>query len=717
MRTQDRWVGGVAGGTARRLGVDPTLVRCLWVVVSVFTGVGLLAYGLGWALLPEEGDGRIHVEEALAGRFEAGLAGAAGSVLIGMSLLDHGLLPGWYIGAWDVPGLGWVLWSLFWLALLALVLVGGIRYLSRQQGGETPPPPVGAGGPAPAGPAGAPYSATPGNRPRPTGASASPGGQPSVDATPPAGSSPAPGDAGPMTSSVAATPSPVPPPAGPAAQPPPGHNPSAPGSAPGAWAVSGPAPSARPYPGPGDPGGRQPYYGGYHPSRTAPYPAGPGSTPYPLSPPVGHKATTPGPRPQRPGPGRGVSLTVLGLALICAAGIWFAASTERVGLIQSHLLLAGCVVGLLGAGVLVSGLRRRRGGWMTALGWPVLLLVLPGLVLGMLTPAPALRATWPQILHGTGTRTVVTWEELSASAGGSSSVTRELGIGRLILDLRDMPADAGDSLSTISASVDIGNLSLLVSEEQTVRIRARADVGGVNAELTGSWQLNGSAVTTTGDEEGTGRYTTDGQRVAQSEHHVSGLEQEATVASASASAADAGSGASVVTVNASADMGSVNIIAGPDEVTWYGNAQEDVWVVYRWYEAGGSNPRTSLPVPGTDHAAVSSDTAELCLESIEEEREDAAASGEGWDDAATWTDLSGLGEQQRAAYDACVAQQLSAGAGSRPGEDGEDSGDNSAASPGTTASGSPSTDPSPGDSTSAEASDRPTLAPSATAAP
>ncbi|AYD90188.1 PspC domain-containing protein [Actinomyces lilanjuaniae] len=670
VRPQDRWVGGVAGGVARRLGIDPTLVRCLWVVVSVFTGIGLLAYGLGWALLPEESDGRIHVEEALAGRFEAGLAGAVGSVLVGMSLLDHGLLPGWYIGLWDVPGLGWTLWSLFWVALLALVLVGGIRYLSGQRAGKASQPPTGVGAPSPAASSGAARPVAPGDYLHPSGAPASAGAPSSVSATPPTG----------------------------------------PSCAPGTWTAPGSAPSARPYPGPGYPGGMHQSYGGYHPSRTAPYPLGAGGVPHPPSAPVGHRAATPGPRPQRPGPGRGVSLTVLGLALICTAAIWFAASTERIGLLQSQMLLAGCVVGLLGAGVLVSGLRRRRGGWMTALGWPVLLVVLPGLVLGMLTPTSAMRATWPQILHGAGTRTVVTWEELSASAGGSSIVSRDLGIGRLILDLRDMPTDAGESLATISARVDVGNLSVLTREDQAVRIHARVDVGGVNVEMTGNWELNGSTVSTTDGEEGAGRYTTGGKRVAQSEYHVSGLEQEATVSSAAA--ADTEREAPIVTVDASTDIGSVNIIAGPEEVTWSGNAQEDVWIIYRWYPAGGSSPRTSLPVPGMDHPAVSSDTARECLASIQEQRED-QDDWDDWDDYASWTDLSGLGDQQRAAYDDCLTRQLAAGAGSRSEEDGEDP----AASPSPTTSDSPGTDPSPGDSASTQASDTASSAPSATATP
>ena len=64
-RGRDRWIGGVASGIAHRLGVDPLIIRGVLIVLTVFAGVGVLAYGLAWALLPEP-DGRIHVQEAAA---------------------------------------------------------------------------------------------------------------------------------------------------------------------------------------------------------------------------------------------------------------------------------------------------------------------------------------------------------------------------------------------------------------------------------------------------------------------------------------------------------------------------------------------------------------------------------------------------------------------------------------------------------------------------
>ena len=53
------------------MGIDPLIVRGIFIVLALFAGVGVLLYGIAWALLPEP-DGRIHVQEAAAGRWAAG---------------------------------------------------------------------------------------------------------------------------------------------------------------------------------------------------------------------------------------------------------------------------------------------------------------------------------------------------------------------------------------------------------------------------------------------------------------------------------------------------------------------------------------------------------------------------------------------------------------------------------------------------------------------
>jgi phage shock protein PspC (stress-responsive transcriptional regulator) len=55
-KTSGRWVAGVCEGIAAYAGVDPTVVRLAFAVLSFFGGIGLAAYVIGWALIPEEGD-------------------------------------------------------------------------------------------------------------------------------------------------------------------------------------------------------------------------------------------------------------------------------------------------------------------------------------------------------------------------------------------------------------------------------------------------------------------------------------------------------------------------------------------------------------------------------------------------------------------------------------------------------------------------------------
>lgn len=50
----ERVVAGVCGGVARRLDVDPLLLRVVLAVMVLFGGAGVLLYALGWLLLPTD---------------------------------------------------------------------------------------------------------------------------------------------------------------------------------------------------------------------------------------------------------------------------------------------------------------------------------------------------------------------------------------------------------------------------------------------------------------------------------------------------------------------------------------------------------------------------------------------------------------------------------------------------------------------------------------
>ncbi|MDQ4103832.1 MAG: PspC domain-containing protein [Actinomycetota bacterium] len=66
-RAGDRKVAGVAAAIGRRYAIDPVLVRVAFVIATLFSGVGVLLYLLGWLLLPAEGD-QVSTAESVLGR-------------------------------------------------------------------------------------------------------------------------------------------------------------------------------------------------------------------------------------------------------------------------------------------------------------------------------------------------------------------------------------------------------------------------------------------------------------------------------------------------------------------------------------------------------------------------------------------------------------------------------------------------------------------------
>jgi len=54
----DRMLGGVCGGLGEYLGIDPTLVRLFFVLLTFGEGIGVMLYLLLWLLIPAEGSER-----------------------------------------------------------------------------------------------------------------------------------------------------------------------------------------------------------------------------------------------------------------------------------------------------------------------------------------------------------------------------------------------------------------------------------------------------------------------------------------------------------------------------------------------------------------------------------------------------------------------------------------------------------------------------------
>ena len=52
----DKKLAGVCGGFANYIGMDPTIVRVAWAIISCFAGIGIVAYIVCALVVPEEPD-------------------------------------------------------------------------------------------------------------------------------------------------------------------------------------------------------------------------------------------------------------------------------------------------------------------------------------------------------------------------------------------------------------------------------------------------------------------------------------------------------------------------------------------------------------------------------------------------------------------------------------------------------------------------------------
>ncbi|CCH76451.1 conserved membrane hypothetical protein [Nostocoides japonicum T1-X7] len=123
--TDDRWVSGVSAGLAHRLGVDPIVVRALFVVLACFGGFGITAYLVLWAALPST-TGDILAEKAVrhGDGWAIVLLVVAAFSLFGGPVFAHG--DGWWAAGWLVPA-AIVAWVVYRLARKEPIVPTGIR--------------------------------------------------------------------------------------------------------------------------------------------------------------------------------------------------------------------------------------------------------------------------------------------------------------------------------------------------------------------------------------------------------------------------------------------------------------------------------------------------------------------------------------------------------------------------------------------------------------
>jgi phage shock protein C len=139
--TSNKVVGGVCGGVGQYLGVDPILVRLLFVLLFVAEGAGLLIYLVLWLIMPRDDQEVAAGVEAnvragageMAGAARAageGLKGAVrsgnseGAVTVGIGLMILGLF--FLLRNLDFVALRWLdaglLWPIFFIVAGVLLL-------------------------------------------------------------------------------------------------------------------------------------------------------------------------------------------------------------------------------------------------------------------------------------------------------------------------------------------------------------------------------------------------------------------------------------------------------------------------------------------------------------------------------------------------------------------------------------------------------------------
>lgn len=103
----DRVFGGVCGGLGRYFGVDPVLLRVAAVALALSGGLGLVAYLIGWAVIPEDPEGTEPPPPRPVNGHGASVAVGAALIALGALLLLRMFVP-------------WFSMALFW----PLVVVG-----------------------------------------------------------------------------------------------------------------------------------------------------------------------------------------------------------------------------------------------------------------------------------------------------------------------------------------------------------------------------------------------------------------------------------------------------------------------------------------------------------------------------------------------------------------------------------------------------------------
>ena len=435
-RAQPRVIGGVCSGVAARTGWDMSLVRVLTVLAAFFIPVVPLAYALGWLLLPEAQDGRIHLEEALEGRFDIAVVGG---IVLGLFSLSS-LIPsvGLIFGG---AGIGFG--SFFALAIIGGLI--GLVYLVVASASSSNK----RRGPGAPGQYGTPQYGTPqygGQQ----------GASPAGDSAPFGGTTPSASGAGPASPGQAS-------PEHPAGYPfygVPADSPSASGAA---GAQAGPRPAAarpsQPHP------GWRPPAGPPKPRQWTPRPA------------PTHRPRTVSAR---------ANLAITGLLVLVAAAVFagiymvdkgpaipfITAATQSQTIARIIVIGGGVCLIIVGLSLAIAALRDRSAGWLTTLSILGLILALPTAAIGTEATHNAITTIGSTIQNPTSDQTV---DWTVSSVHGSSPLST------VTLDLSGAPAGTTKSITVSWQAWQ--NLTIKVAEGQPVQIVCQSSIDSLATNM------------------------------------------------------------------------------------------------------------------------------------------------------------------------------------------------------------------------------------------
>ncbi|HCL89754.1 MAG TPA: stress-responsive transcriptional regulator [Candidatus Atribacteria bacterium] len=138
---KDCVIGGVCGGIAEYFDVDPTLVRLLAILIFFFGGSGIIAYIIGWIIIPRNPNGNTEdnsenkgeiegkskkgadkadkkAEENLSEERSKGNSERNKNIILGIILIIAGLI---FMGSTLFPWITWIAWGTFWPVIIIVV--------------------------------------------------------------------------------------------------------------------------------------------------------------------------------------------------------------------------------------------------------------------------------------------------------------------------------------------------------------------------------------------------------------------------------------------------------------------------------------------------------------------------------------------------------------------------------------------------------------------